>query len=204
MPKFQKKSNNFNLIGREVTMRKSLRNEKNWYSSFNFLVVIVITAFAGLAYAFSIFNTSSLQGQKENNASYANSNVNVDDKIELDRKIKILNDKFTLYQIVKNQGFEATSFYEELSTTYRSAKINRISFRPGTAVIEVQVAIPLNAYEELPKFLSAVYSKYDNVEVSKVSFDSSTSGGNALSNSTASASLTLNFSRELQENALIE
>lgn len=202
MPKFSKKSSGFNLIGKEVSFQQKLRSETNWYSSFNFLVVLVITAFAGLALAFSVYNTSSLQTKKEEVATYANNNVNVDDKAELDQKIKILNDKFVLYQMVKDQSFNANEFYSDLTGVYAGLKVNRISYRPGATKIEAQVAIPVNAYDELPKFLSALYAKYDNVEVSKIAFESTTTPTNALSSSSASASLTLNFERIESENIL--
>lgn len=190
MPKDKKrKSSGINLIKKEVTFENRLRRETQWYSSFNFVVILTITAIGGLAYALTLFNNSSLYNRKVDLVNYANESVNVQQKFDIEDKIDIINNKYTLYQQVKGQSIDAKKFYEDVTALYPGIKLERFSYRPGQ-IVETQLTLPTNAYEELPKFLNALYAKYSDIVITKITFDSSS---NSATDTAVSASLSINF-----------
>jgi hypothetical protein len=194
MPKAAKKtSSGFNLIRKEVAFERKLKSETSWYSSFNFVVILTITAIAGLAFAFTLFNNNALTNKKVEVTNYANNNVLVNDKAEIESKISVLNDKFTLYQEVKGESIDVGTFYNDMNNLYPGLKFNRFNFKPGQAV-EAEVTLPNNGYTELPKFLQALYAKFDNVSVKQISFQNATS-------TQVSSVITLIFEREEPTNA---
>lgn len=189
MPKTKTKTRGFNLIRKEVTFENRLKGEKQWYTSFNFVVIITITAFGGLALAFTYYNDSTLHNQKVDLVNYANDNVNIQAKSDVEDRLSIINNKFTLYRQVKGQSIDAKKFYEDVVALYPGVKLDRFTYRPGQ-VIESQVIIPSDAYNELPKFLNALYSKYSDAVVTKVAFQSSSE---STLNPAVSATLNINF-----------
>ncbi len=175
------------MIRKEVAFEKKLKSETSWYSSFNFLVILSITAFAGLAYAFTLFNTNNLQNKKQEVVDYANRNVNVEDKAQIETRISSLNDKFALYEEVKDQSIAAAEFYDEMNTLYPNVRLERFSYRPGQT-IQAQVVLLSNASQTLPGFMDALYEQYETVQISRINFESE--GQNSV------ARLTLNVERK--------
>ncbi len=193
MPTLKPKSSGINLINKEVVFEQKVKGETQWYSGFNFLIIISITAFAGLAYAFTLFNNSSLETKKLEVVSYANKNVFVGDRSRIQSNLNTLNDKYALYTEVKDKSVDANTFYNDLSKVYPTLKIERFDIKTGE-LINAEVILTKNAYEELPAFLEVLYTKYENVKVNKISFQSESSTTSTNSNTTI-ASLSLTFKR---------
>jgi hypothetical protein len=191
------KSAGFNLIKKEVVFERKLKNETSWFSSLNFVALLTISAFAGLAYSLTVYNNSNLNNEKVEIANYANTNVFVADKGEIESKINILNDKFSLYQEVKGETIDAGEFYQGVINLYPGLKIERFNFRPGQPV-DVQLTINQNGYSQLPKFLFALQEKFGDVNVKQISFQNAKSIAiaNDVQDADVSVNISLTFTRE--------
>jgi len=151
-------SGTFNLIQKEVSLKKNVKKEINWYSVLNILFLVVMVSFGIASYTFGLFMKQGLDLKKQELVAYANNNVNIPVKTEIKTKINTLNDRFTIYEDVNDQNFDFNKFYNDFKQLYPSAQVGKISYTTDSETIDLEIVISNDGYNELPKFLEALKS----------------------------------------------
>lgn len=167
-----KSKNSFNLIKKDVSIRTAVKSEVNWHARINILIITAVTSLGILSFFVSSFLEQELDIKKNEVISYANKNVNTDEKHKLKSRISLLNDRYALYQSVKNENVNITQVYEDLKGLYTNLEIKQVDLVYGGEDIAVEVAIPINAYENLSYFLNAIKNseKLSDSQVKNISF----------------------------------
>jgi hypothetical protein len=182
----------FNLISKEVKFSRKLKNEQKWYSNFNLVTLVAITVIGTVSYLFTVYNNVSLESKKTEVANFANQNVFTPQRLEIENKLSIINDKYSLYNEVRNQSIDAVSFYNSLVEVYPGLVIDTLNFRSGSKV-KATVIIESNSHSELPVFLSRLHERYENVRVMTINFQGGDSPVGNVDASTISALIELEF-----------
>lgn len=162
----------FNLIKKEVSIRKKVKSEINWRLILNTLFFVVMVSLGAASYTFRVYINQELDIKKQELVAFANTNVNIPIKKDIKAKINTINDRFMLYEEVKDQNFDFAKFYDDFSRIYPFAQLNKISYNNGSEMIEVELLIPSNGYEEFPRFLRALKSdnRFKKAEIKSIIF----------------------------------
>jgi hypothetical protein len=185
-------NSSFNLISKEVNFSRKLKSEQKWYSNFNLVILVAITVIGIVSYLFTVYNNVSLESKKTEVANFANQNVFTPQRLEIENKLSIINDKYSLYNEVRNQSIDAVSFYNSLVEVYPGLVIDTLNFRSGTEV-KATVIIESNSHSELPVFLSRLHERYENVRVMTINFRGGESSVENVDAATISALIELEF-----------
>lgn len=194
MPR-KKNKNSFNLISKELQLKRSFKGERDWYMTVNVLIVGTVIAFAALSYVFSIYLDVNINSKKQELVNIANKQVYTTSRSFLKSKISVLNDKFTLYQEIKSQNFDLNKFYKDIESIYPGLQIQKFTVRPDSSNVEVDVMIAKNGYQETPKFLSSLANskRFSGYSVKNMNFQQADQTSDQINTADVTVQISLNL-----------
>ncbi len=142
-----KNSSAFNLIKKDVAIKKQVKSEINWYKIVNLLVIIFFTVLGLAAYLLGEYFDRDLEVQKNEVVDYANKSVYTQQKESVLSRITLLNDRYALYDNVRGKNVNIGQVINDLQVLYSNLQIKRIDINYGSDSFLVNLIIPDNGYE---------------------------------------------------------
>lgn len=170
------KVKSFNLIKKKVEFKEKVTVERDWYSLFNIIVICLAVVFALFAYIIKTGIESGIESKAANLSQTANTGLNTTSKEVIRARINVLEEKYSLYQILLDQDFDMNTFHDEVMTIYPNVKIDSFTAEPEDYYIELELLLPRDGYQNASDFISRLEEnpRFKNSKVLSIAFEKST------------------------------
>ena len=167
------KKNSFNLIRKEIELKQSVKVERDWYTLLNTLVICMVIILCAISYLFKLNLKSNIDKKAENLTTNINSNLNSVSKSLVKGRIDVLTEKFNIYENFLLQNFDANLFHNEITRLYPGIKIDKFTVKPDSEVVETNISIESNGYNNLPQVISSLKKSqvYTVSNIKNISFE---------------------------------
>ncbi|MFW5720230.1 MAG: hypothetical protein ACOCXT_04365 [Candidatus Dojkabacteria bacterium] len=167
------KVKSFNLIKKKVEFKEKVTVERDWYSLFNIIVICLAVVFSLVAFLIQTGIESGIETKAANLSKTANTGLNTTSKEVIRARINVLEEKYSLYQILLDQDFDMNTFHDEVMTIYPNVKIDSFTAEPEDYYIELELLLPRDGYRNASDFISRLEenSRFGNSKVLGISFE---------------------------------
>ncbi len=143
---FQNRST-FNLIRKDVAIKRQFKSDISWYKILNFLVIVFFTLLGLVAHLLGEYFERDLESKKREIVDYGNKYVYTEQKKSVESRIQLLNDRYALYDNIRGKNVDVGRIINDIQSLFSNLQIRRIDVTYGLDSFLVDLVIPSNGYE---------------------------------------------------------
>lgn len=148
------KNRSFNLIKKEVSFKKVIKEDFHWYKLMNFSILFAFGLLGVLSFLFQNYLNAEFENKKNILFNYINNNLDVIGRQNAIKEINLINDRYKLYNYANEKNFNFIDLENDFRSVFGdSVYIMEIKDEHTKSVFNFDLFIKQNGYEYLYDFL---------------------------------------------------
>lgn len=146
--------NSFNLILKEVSIRKSIKEEFNWSKYASFAALVAFGLVGLVSFLFKTYFDNQFDQKRNVVVDYIQKYLDVPKRQDAIKQINLINDRFKIYKHTSQRNFDLIKFYTDFNNKFgEDVYISQIKMQSTNSMIDLEVSLRKNGYEALYDFL---------------------------------------------------